>query len=409
VSNLLQALLARLETWHPFFNRARNQPGRTSRKSAYRPQLEWLEDRWVPSATASISGHVFVDQTGNGLSTDDVAQRHVVVELFADTNHNGVLDRRDRLVDARVTGVNGSYAFTHLKAGTYFVIERVPNDYVRTGPAVLADYTVQLAKGQKVTGQDFDNFQKVHTNAVRDVTFTITHGSTTTTVTDLRGNTHAGDTVVVNFTIAHGARPTVVSLVTYDASTANQLALVGDATGTFGPGQHSLTIQVPTSDYQIDFVAGAAIDHFGPTGSNVSYSAEKRLISADTGAAPVVQANASLSGVVYVDNNSNSMLDAGDTGNAGVLVTLTGTDYLGHSVNATFMTDSTGAYSFTGLLPGTYRIDVSTPFNMMAETANAGTLGGTPGAASTINIVVTNGAAGTGYNFAELPGGNPNS
>jgi uncharacterized surface anchored protein len=283
---------------------------------------------------------------------------------------------------------------------------------VRTGPAVPADYTVQLANGQNVSGQDFDNFHRVRKHAVRDVTFTITHGTTTTTVTDLRGNTHAGDTVVAHFTVARGAGPTVVSLVTYtapsssfDASTASQQVMVGDATGTFGPGKHSLTIQVPTSDYQIDFVAGAAIDHFGPAGSNIFYSAEKRLISADNGAGSAVQGNASLSGVVYVDSNNSNTLDAGDTGNAGAIVTLT--DALGHQVGSQFTTDSSGTFSFTGLLPGTYTITVMAPANFIAETANNGTLGGSPGMTATANIVVASGAVGTGYDFGEVPG-NPN-
>jgi SdrD B-like domain len=271
----------------------------------------------------------------------------------------------------------------------------------------LRPVRLHLASGQNVSGQDFDNFHWFKNHAVRDVSFTITHGTTTTTVTDLHGNTHAGDTVVAHFTV-RGAGPTVVSLVTYDASTASQLALAGDATGTFGPGPHSLTIQVPTSDYQIDFVAGAAIDHFGPAGSNISYSAEKRLISADSGAGSVAQANASLSGIVYFDANGNSSFDAGETGIGGALVTLTGTDYLGQSVNAAFTTDSTGLFSFTGLLPGTYTIYVNAPFGFLPEMANAGSLGGTPAVTTTLNIVVLNGAAGTGYNFAEIPG-MPNS
>jgi hypothetical protein len=206
---------------------------------------------------------------------------------------------------------------------------------------------------------------------------------------------------VAHFTV-RGAGRTAVSLVTYDASNASQLTLAGDATGTFGPGRHSLTIQVPTSDYQIDLVAGAAIDHFGPAGSNISYSAEKRLLSADSGAGTAVQANASLSGLIYLDSNGNSGLDGGETGIAGAVVTLT--DSLGHQVGSPFTTDGTGLYSFTGLLPGTYRIDVSAPFGYSPEMANDGTLGGTPAVMTTMDIVVPSGAAGTGYNFAEIPG-----
>ena len=36
-------------------------------KRQIRPALECLENRWVPSNNGAISGHVFIDPTGNGL------------------------------------------------------------------------------------------------------------------------------------------------------------------------------------------------------------------------------------------------------------------------------------------------------------------------------------------------------
>ncbi|MEJ1959221.1 MAG: SdrD B-like domain-containing protein, partial [Nitrosomonadales bacterium] len=59
---------------------------------------------------------------------------------------------------------------------------------------------------------------------------------------------------------------------------------------------------------------------------------------------------ASLSGTVFNDVNFNGTLDSGEPGIAGVTLTLTGTDLLGNTVNQTTTTDSTGKYSFTGLL-----------------------------------------------------------
>ena len=88
------------------------------------------------------------------------------------------------------------------------------------------------------------------------------------------------------------------------------------------------------------------------------------------------------------DANGNNTLDAGETGNAGAIVTLT--DSLGHQVGSPFTTDSSGAYSFTGLLPGTYTITVTSPANFAAEAAN------------TMTIVVASGSVGTGYDFAEV-------
>jgi len=68
---------------------------------------------------------------------------------------------------------------------------------------------------------------------------------------------------------------------TFNASDASQQTIYKLATGTFSPGQHSLTVTLPSNFYQVDFVCGAAINQLGPSGSNIFYSAEHRLISAD--------------------------------------------------------------------------------------------------------------------------------
>ena len=72
------------------------------------------------------------------------------------------------------------------------------------------------------------------------------------------------------------------SSLTFTAkSGANSQRLKGS--GKLGPGTYRLTVQVPDNFYQIDLVAGAEIDHFGPAGGNVFYSAQSRLLSADNG------------------------------------------------------------------------------------------------------------------------------
>jgi hypothetical protein len=51
-------------------------------------------------------------------------------------------------------------------------------------------------------------------------------------------------------------------------------------------------------------------------------------------------ATARISGTVIKDDNANGVKDAGETGIAGVTITLSGVDALGHSVNATATTDA---------------------------------------------------------------------
>jgi hypothetical protein len=295
------------------------------------------------------------------------------------------------------------------------VSEVTPSGFVRTVPTSGWYYTVNLSPGQVVTGQDFDNFQTLDRSVVTNISFTvISPNGTQTTVTDLRGHTQQGDTVVANFTIAAGAGPTVVSLVSYDApgpsfdpNTAGQRTVDLIASGTFGPGANSLSVKLPNNFYQVDFVLGQAINHFGPAGSHIFYSAQGRLLSADNAGTEAFAA-ASLSGQVFSDNTGTGTAGNGNGGIGGVIVTLTGTNDLGQTVTVSTMTDSSGAYSFTGLRSGTYTITVSTPSNFAAELASVGTLGSQPGSGTASsgvisNITLGNGSVGANYNFGELP------
>ena len=76
------------------------------------------------------------------------------------------------------------------------------------------------------------------------------------------------------------------------------------------------------------------------------------LLSAgsQTPEAPATQVNAEIHGKVFQDLNSNGKIDPGEPGVAGVTIKLTGT------VTATVVSDSTGAYVFTGLHEGTYTV-----------------------------------------------------
>jgi hypothetical protein len=407
----------RTSLWRKLFSWAHTarspRTGSRRQRQPFRPRLEGLEDRLVP-ATGSISGHVLLDQTGNGLSKDDTGLGHVTVRLFRDTNHNGILDGRDQEVAARVSAADGSYSFANLSAGTYFVAERTPRGFVRTAPTTGSYYSVPLPDGGQVKGQDFDNFRKLHRGVVNNVSFTVTTpGGTSTTVSDLRGHTQQGDTVQANFTVARGAGPTVLTLVSYNApgstfnpATASQDTIAVVASGTFGPGRHSLSVTLPNSFYQVDFVLGPAINQFGPAGSNIFYTAEHRLLSQDNGGTPA-SAPSTISGTVFADLNGTGQPGGSNPTLSGVTVTLTGKTTQGQPVTRTATPDSvTGAYSFTGVQPGMYTISVNAVSTYQPETATVGLFGsqpgsGTAGAGVVSNILVTSGTQATGYNFGE--------
>jgi hypothetical protein len=71
-------------------------------------------------------------------------------------------------------------------------------------------------------------------------------------------------------------------------------------------------------------------------------------------------AGVQISDSVWDDVNGNGVRDTGESGIAGVTVTLVGTDATGAPVKVTVTTGPDGSYSFTGVVPGTYHIEFHT-------------------------------------------------
>jgi hypothetical protein len=150
------------------------------------------------------------------------------------------------------------------------------------------------------------------------------------------------------------------------------------------------------------FVHGGAR---GGGGSNFtgSYSATKSV-------APEVQVQqplSTISGFVYLDLNNDGVYDAGDAPISDVAVTLTGVDNNGNSIVLTAITDSTGAFSFTGLPPGTYQLTESQPPEYLDGQDTVGTVNGSPNGQLPTNNVISNitlqaGQAGVNYDFGEI-------
>jgi len=115
----------------------------------------------------------------------------------------------------------------------------------------------------------------------------------------------------------------------------------------------------------------------------------------------------SISGTVFVDADRSGVMDNGETGLSGILITLTGTDLNGNAVNLTTTTGDDGTYSFRDLLPGTYSLTQSLPTFLQGEVASPGTVGGSTGGAAqgttTIaGISLNPGDIGINYNFADV-------
>ncbi len=343
-----------------------------------------------------ISGHKYLDQTGNGLSADDTSHPlgGVTIQLYKDTKGNGVLDSSDALVGTTVTAADGSYSFTGLTAATYFVKEVQQTGYVETGPT-SGLYTVKATAGV-YGGLDFDNFKTDKCSAY-NIHYVINGCKN---VNDISGQLHQGDTVKVIFTIKEADTLSFVSYTApdnyFNANDASQQKIYSVATGTYTvPGTYCLTITVPQCNFQVDFVCGLPIDKFGPAGSNIFYHSQDRYFDSDNGGCnPCSDTNSSISGTV----SSNKY---GYSGISGVKITLTGVTAAGN-VTLTAITDSNGNYKFSHLAAGTYAVSEKGPDGYADGLDYAGSLGGTVTNNMISNIVLSANTYATDYNFGEL-------
>jgi uncharacterized delta-60 repeat protein len=239
----------------------------------------------TPTPTATLAGAVDKDLTGNGTSADDTGLAGVTVALYRDVDANGVLTGVDARLATTVTGATGTYAFTSLPAGRYLVVETTPAGYLVTAPASGASYAaVTVAAAQQATGPTFDDFLKVTNTGVSGIIYHVNGVAYTT----LRGHTFNGATVTATFTVTNPAGE-ALSLLSYTAAsstfseaTAGQQKVAQQDAGFFKPGTYTLAINLPTTGhYQVDFVEGYALTQLGPIGSNLFYTLEGRLLSAD--------------------------------------------------------------------------------------------------------------------------------
>jgi hypothetical protein len=110
-----------------------------------------------PAATSTLSGHVYVDMTGNGFSPDDTPLAGVTIELYADRNGNGKVDGGDgNPVASVVTDASGAYTFTNVAAGRYVVQQVMPSGYTQSAPST-SGYSLNATAGSVMSGLDFDD------------------------------------------------------------------------------------------------------------------------------------------------------------------------------------------------------------------------------------------------------------
>ena len=338
---------------------------------------------------ASLSGFVYEDAGNDGLKgAGEAGIAGVTVTL------TGTDDLGNPVSLSTTTDANGGYSFSNLRPGSYSVVETQPAGYLdgkdtagSTGGAVTNDAisTITLAAGANSVNNNFGElppaslsgfvYEDVGNDGVRNAEPAIAGVLVTLTGTDDLGAavTATATTNAAGFYEFVGLRPGTYTVTeTQPAAYVDGKDTAGSTGGTVGNDVLSA----------ITLVAGAN-------------STENNF-----GELP----KAAINGFVYCDDNNDGIKQAGEVGFAGVTVKLSGTDDLGQPVTASTTTDANGAYSFTGLRPGSYTV---TEFTQPAGKLDGKDTAGTAGGNTTVNevissIVLTPGQVSNDNNFGEI-------
>ncbi len=367
----------------------------------------------------TLAGIVYEDVNGTGVyGSGDNLMSGVTVTLTG-TNVEGL-----SVTATATTNASGAYSFTTdsngnvLIPGTYQVTETAPSNYLLGKDAVgtvngtadgsLVSFTqigsIAMGSGQNGINYDFGNVKPV------------TIGGIVYNDLSEAGVYQSSDPGIANITITLTGTNNLGQQVTATATSASDgtYSFTTDSNGNkLAPGTYTLTETQPNG-----YIPGTATVGTvnGTTAGTVASHTQIIQIGLPEGQSGVHYnfgqiVPVGVAGYVYVDSNRDTNKDPGDPSDGlADQITLTGTDYLGNSVNLTTTTDATGFYSFTGLLPGTYTVTFSVSYPYLYEYANVGTVNGVvtgqnPASNVISQIVLTSGAAGVNYDFAEILAG----
>ncbi len=226
-------------------------------------------------------------------------------------------------------------------------------------------------------------------------------------------NAQAGSSLTYTIEVSNSGPSTATNVVVADTLPAG----VTFDSGT-GPGGETLTVSngvvnVSGGDLasggSFSFTINATVDSgaTSPQTNSATVSSDTNDPDATNNTATantnIDPATSSIAGVVFVDANNNGIQDAGEDGIDGVVLTLSGTDFLGNAVDATATTDATGAYAFSNLAEGTYQIEQTQPPGFRDGIESVGT-GATANASDNLfsQIALAAETNATAFNFAEL-------
>jgi uncharacterized repeat protein (TIGR01451 family) len=369
-----------------------------------------------------IGGRVYYDRDGDGVQngTEPGLPGVTVTLSGTDTNGNAV----SRTV---VTGGNGDYNFPNLAPGTYTVTETRPAGYepgltragtvsgtnstagqipttgngTTFGPKGSTSNVIQnIVLGANGAGSTGNNF-----SAVKPASLS---GHVYADVAPANGVRDAGEPGIAGVTVT-------ITGTDYLGNTVTQ-TLTTDVDGLYStktllPGTYRIDETQPAGvadgKENVGTVGGVPRGTANPGGVNdrigdIVLASEEVGIDYNFG-----ELGGQIAGWVYVDGNNDGVRQPGEPGIPNVTLTLTGRSASGLAVNATVVTDATGRYVFTGLLPADaagYTLRETQPVTYADGLDAVGTLEGVRSGTlgnDVIGAIAYAGGNGDDYNFGE--------
>ena len=306
---------------------------------------------------ASLGNFVFNDENRNGQQdAGEAGVNGVTVNLL---DENGIQIATD------TTAGGGLYLFEDLAPGDYIVeFTNIPNGFELTTPNQGADATdsdaalangrtgiITLASGDEDLTNDAGIFQDA---SLGDIVFEDTNGNG---IQD--GGEPGVNGVTVNLLDENGVQ--IATTETVNGAYSFSGLPPGNYIVEFIAPPNSMFTSVDSGE---DDAADSDADPTtGRTGIIMLASGENN-ISVDAG----IMEPVSLGDVVFEDINGNGIQDGGEPGVNGVTINLL--DENGIQIATTETVN--GAYSFSGLAPGSYIVEFVAPIGSTFTTANSG-------------------------------------
>ncbi|TWU60273.1 Serine-aspartate repeat-containing protein D precursor [Rubripirellula tenax] len=331
---------------------------------------------------ASLFGQVFVD-------TDDDCERDEDELLLAGVTIR-LVDASGTEVATTTTNADGAYSFTGLRPGTYTVIESQPDGYFEGnaipgsagGTALDGSRIGSITLASGVTAVEYDFCERppaeIRGSVFSDLDEDCEFDANEVGIEGARVELYDGTGKLVGFTNTDASGNYQFTNLPAGEYSVREIQPAGWLQGGQKAGSHG------GDDSQTDVISRIPVG-WGERLTRYNFCELEP---------------ASIAGIVYVDGNGDCIRDPGEPPLEGVTIELR--DASGQFISST-VTNADGAYSFTGLRPGSYQLFEQQPDGYFQGGQVVGTGDGQVLGEDLLGARLHSGEMLVNYDFCELP------